>query len=275
MPRAVAWTEDELARIRAWREGGVSIREIARRVGRATNTVSMLLVRNGWSNPRDGRGGANAFWTPHALARLEALAGSGMSRNAMKAALGVHHQKLIRGLAIIGTDVRVKRAWTKAEIMELAILRAHGATVAEIADRLGRSPWSVRTRIKRGGLPLVAAPEPKPRTARRAATPALSRADLERIDALAGRGFTAAGITRLSGFAASHVERALAAREARLDAARTARRNGAALDGITLRRAATLLEKGWQLPDVARQVRVEPKVLEAALRDLAPKEAVA
>ena len=44
------------------------------------------------------------------------------------------------------------------------------------------------------------------------------------------------------------------------------------IDAMIVRRARFLAGKGWKLPDVARQVRVEPKVLEAALRDFARRE---
>lgn len=151
------------------------------------------------------------------------------------------------------------RGWTKGERQTAHALKAAGATHAEIGARLGRTTKAVGEELRRQRERAEMA------AANRALVKAMEADGDEIRTSRRLRGRECGGGDPASATIADHDP----------PPPNSNAQRAAGVDGIILRRARFLFGKGWKLPDVARQVRVEPKALEAALRELAKKEAMA
>ena len=152
------------------------------------------------------------------------------------------------------------RAWTDADRERAIAMRAEGLSASEIGEAIGRTPAAVNQILYRHRKARLE------RDQMAAANRALAKGAAPDGDEIRTsrrlRGRECGGGDPASATIADHDPPPPNS---------NAQRFGD-VDGIILRRAKFLAGKGWKLLDVARQVRVEPTVLEAALREFARRE---
>ena len=224
---------------------------------------------------------------PHALshpADLERVrwwrCEDGLSCREIGARLGVSYQTVNRHCLRQGwtlPDGKTRRSttkWQPKRLAQLRLLHENGIKRAKIAQVMGVD----HTTVTRGLRLLGLAPKLTGWTDRERDLVACLRAKGWSAERIANRlNRTEHSVTvqmAMSGRRAGIVRKAAPderpAPKPKPNAPPVQRIGG--IDAMIVRRARFLAGKGWKLPDVARQVRVEPKVLEAALRDFARRE---
>ena len=239
---AIAPTKRELSRIRRLRvDQGMSLRDIAERMGRSMTWVRDICIREGFHEVTCSL----ARWTDRERQLALELRAAGLTYKQIG-------QRLGRSVDAVGSELRRQRDAARAAIDEANRILAK-AQVRETRTSLVRR--DVPDPTATGGMAA------KPPTVRPD-----SRTDADRIGHLAERGFTPEGIARTFRLDIARVREVLRIRDAQREAAMNARRDGTVrLEGMALRRARSLLAQGWSDPDVARHVRVSVDALREAL----------
>ncbi|MYE01648.1 MAG: hypothetical protein F4Y03_10280 [Alphaproteobacteria bacterium] len=204
----------------------------------------------------------------------------GLSCREIGARIGVSYQTVYRRCRIEGwtlpdgTTRRRTTKWQPKRLAQLRLLHESGLKRAKIAQVMGVDPTTVTRGLRLLGL----APKLTEWTDRERDLVACLRAkgwSAERIANRLKRTYHSvkvhmAMVDDRAGVVRKAAPEAKPAPQPKRQAPPVQRIGG--IDAMIVRRARFLAGKGWKLPDVARQVRVEPKVLEAALREFARRE---
>ena len=129
------WTPDEITRLKALSDEGLSYREIAQEMG-----ISLTRVNHGLEKYYPDRKKQNQIdWTPDEITQLKALSDEGLSYQEIAQRMGISLARVNHALVRYYPDREKQKEWTPDEITRLKTLKDQGLTAPQIAQQMGIS----------------------------------------------------------------------------------------------------------------------------------------